>query len=231
MRFFRYFKKSKNTCEKFASKKARNCKKKDEVGVKGKKRRCEEKDEEKKERNCKKKDEFGVRGKDARVLGVRAAVGPDARAQVPLDVRRVRRLRGLRELVLQEEQEHVRGLRVQEEQELQEEGRVGHEGEESLSDDLRRVLISAVINVHLGAPIGITNNQLIIQDGPAARDSLVVHRGCASTARASTVRASIALDARREIADTESDDDQPRRRRARAPRALSGVARPCGVFG
>ena len=112
--FFRYYKKSKNTCEKFASKKARNCKKKDEVGVKG---------------------------KHARVLGVRAAVGPDARAQVPLDVRRVRRLRGLRELVLQKNQEHVRGLRVQEEQELQEEGRVGHEGEESLSDDLRRVLM------------------------------------------------------------------------------------------
>jgi hypothetical protein len=39
------------------------------------------------------------------------------------------------------------------------------------------------------------------------------------------------VDARREIADTESDDDQPCRRRARAPRALSGVARPCGVFG
>ena len=83
MRFFRYYKKAKNTCEKFMSKKARNCKDKDEVGDKGKsaKRRCEEKDEEKKKRNCKKKDEFGVKGKDARVLGVRTAVCRPRRAR------------------------------------------------------------------------------------------------------------------------------------------------------
>lgn len=88
MRFFRHYKKSKNTCEKYASKKARNCKKKDEFGVKGKhacpatcgecavcedsaswffkksKNTCEAY-VSKKSKNCKKRDASGAKAKNA----------------------------------------------------------------------------------------------------------------------------------------------------------------------